>query len=462
MTTFSQCYWEDNAGDLSRCPFQDEDTIFLISFAIIMLNTDLHKTSSYSAIVDVRSTIKQRPRRKMTKTEFLNNLRGIDSSIDPARDHLSNIYDSIEAYPIEMHDSSKQRTTDRSILTLQYGGDVRLHFDCTHNDLFDVIVDIYRNCKVSQELLRGLSVHEHPYITLKNYRKKIKAKRSSIPGHLVLSAFSAVWHHFHGVTNSVLQSAHLNPKGLENCLDVLKYSLCVSICLDTAVERNAFAVQLVRVKCFRENRGLNEDDHGMDWASDQLDYKKDPWFQRILTMDGLNVDTKVSALDEVDDMFYKLHASLKVDTKLKKEMFRVVHQIRNGQILLNDPTRYFIKQSDLAKKSNRSGRYSKYTFFLFSDLLVYAHMSSTGDFKIHEELPLHLMKIVDVKVTSGANHQKNMRSFQIIHPRKSFVVTASTAEEKGEWVQAINVAINREIIRKARIEGARQAASLDR
>jgi len=47
MTTFSQCYWEDKAGDHLRCPFNDPDTIFLLSFAIIMLNTDLHKTSSF-------------------------------------------------------------------------------------------------------------------------------------------------------------------------------------------------------------------------------------------------------------------------------------------------------------------------------------------------------------------------------------------------------------------------------
>lgn len=462
MTTFSQCYWEDNAGDRSRCPFQDEDTVFLISFAIIMLNTDLHKTSSYSTHVDSRSIIKQKPRKKMTKAEFLNNLRGIDGSIDPARDHLSNIYDSIQAFPIQMNDNLKPNRTDRSVLTLQYGGDVRINLDGTHSDFSDVITDIYRNSKVAQELLRGLAVHEHPYLTFKNYRKKMKAKRSSIPGPLVSSAFSSVWHHFHSVINSVLQSAHLNPKGLENCLDVLKYSLCASICLDAIVERNAFAVQLVRVKCFRENRGLNDDEQAADWARDELDNKKDPWFQRIVNLDVSKVDAKVSALDEVDDMFYKLHSSLKVDTKLKKEMFRIVHQIRNGQILLNDPTRYFIKQSDLAKKSNRSGRYNKYTFFLFSDLLVYAHLSSTGDFKIHEELPLHLMKIVDVKSTGGSNHQKNLRSFQIIHPRKSFIVTATSPEDKSEWMQAINIAINREIIRKARIEGARQAAAFDR
>jgi hypothetical protein len=41
-------------------------------------------------------------------------------------------------------------------------------------------------------------------------------------------------------------------------------------------------------------------------------------------------------------------------------------------------------------------------------------------------------------------------------------VTAASPEDKSEWMQAINLAINREIIRKARIEGARQAAAFDR
>jgi hypothetical protein len=46
LFSFSQCYWEDNACDHANCPFLDQDTVFLLSFAIIMLNTDLHKQSS--------------------------------------------------------------------------------------------------------------------------------------------------------------------------------------------------------------------------------------------------------------------------------------------------------------------------------------------------------------------------------------------------------------------------------
>lgn len=37
-------------------------------------------------------------------------------------------------------------------------------------------------------------------------------------------------------------------------------------------------------------------------------------------------------------------------------------------------------------------------FFLFSDQLVYAHQLFSGDWKMHEQLLLALIKVVDVKV----------------------------------------------------------------
>merc|ERR1711935_451256 len=102
MNTFAQCFWEDNAGDHGKCPFQDQDTVFLLSFAIIMLNTDLHKTSSF-ATPRGQAPSKQKQRKKMTKQEFLNNLRGVDNSEDLSRAYLSDIYDSIAANPIAIH-----------------------------------------------------------------------------------------------------------------------------------------------------------------------------------------------------------------------------------------------------------------------------------------------------------------------------------------------------------------------
>ncbi len=466
MTMFSQCYWEDNAGDHGRCPFHDQDTVFLISFAIIMLNTDLHKTSNFAAPPG-QSASKQKQRKKMTKTEFLNNLRGVDNSEDLSRDYLSQIYDSIADNPIAIYSPPESSNLQEGIngrKTIKFSSGEFGHIIQGNVDLAGMIKLVIKSVKPCQELLRGLSAHEHPYLTIKSTRNsKKKTRKHLVPEELVRSAFSSLWHHFHGTINSALDSAHLDPKGLENCLDVLMYTLCTTICLDLTVERNAFTSQLVRVKFFRENRGLEEDDpevrrpgRPVSRIRDHLDYKNDPWYMRIeKAAESYNENAKIAALDEVDAMFKKLHASLKVDSTLKKEMIKVARRIRNGQILLNDPTRYFLKEGELAKRCNRSGRNIKYTFFLFSDVLIYAHR--TGNmYKIHGELPLHLMKIMDL---NSEKNSKQKKSFHLIHPRKSFVVFASNAGEKTTWLATINAAIGREVKRKARIEGARQKSA---
>ena len=92
MSTFAHCFWEDNSGDSECCPFHHQDTIYLLAFAIIMLNTDLHKMS----VDNKRSS-----RRKMNKAEFMKNLRGVDTSI--STQYLSDIFDKIEGQPIEMN-----------------------------------------------------------------------------------------------------------------------------------------------------------------------------------------------------------------------------------------------------------------------------------------------------------------------------------------------------------------------
>jgi len=461
MTTFGQCFWEDNAGDSSRCPFRDEDTVFLIAFAIIMLNTDLHKVSTF--VQPGQSVGRLKQRKTMTKSEFLNNLRGVDASEDLSKEYLSQIYDSIEANPIAIHHlpGNKLHIINGKAQSLR---------KISGMDIADMINFLVKSVKPSQELLRGLAVHDHPYLTIRSQRSRRRSKRNAVPEVLVRAAFGSTWHHFHGVVNTALDSAHLDPKGLENSLDVLKNSLCAAICLDLTVERNAFAVQLVRVKCFRENRGLEEDENDLGSISaslnsekksirDHLDFKNDPWFRRIeQAAESYNDNAKIFALDEVDDMFQKLHASLQVDTKLKQEMSDVTSRIRNGKILMGDPTRYFVKDGVLVKKCKRTGRSIKYNFFLFSDVLIYCHRTSHGDYKVHEELPLHLMKIMDLNSRQSGN-QKQKRSFHIIHPKKSFLAIASNFNEKCVWVKSINDAIGREVRRKAQIEGARQAAA---
>lgn len=42
VSSFAECYVADNRDNPS-CPFSNSDTPFILSFAIIMLNTDLHR-----------------------------------------------------------------------------------------------------------------------------------------------------------------------------------------------------------------------------------------------------------------------------------------------------------------------------------------------------------------------------------------------------------------------------------
>ena len=76
--------------------------------------------------------------------------------------------------------------------------------------------------------------------------------------------------------------------------------------------------------------------------------------------------------------------------------------------------------------------------------------------QVHEELPLHLMKIDDCEShTSNTKHN----SFQILHPNKSFLVTCANKTEKKHWIDDINTSIRREVNRKAAIEKSRIEAA---
>ena len=180
MTSFSQCYWEDNAGDLGRCPFSDQDTVFIISFAIIMLNTDLHKTSMFAAPPGSAAS-KQKQRKKMTKTEFLNNVRGVDNSELLSRDYLSGIYDSIAAIPIAIYrppDNASFAEGAQGIKTIKFSSGEYGHIIQGNADLAGMLKHLIKSVKPCQELLRGLASHEHPYLTIRNRKKSSRSTRT--------------------------------------------------------------------------------------------------------------------------------------------------------------------------------------------------------------------------------------------------------------------------------------------
>jgi len=190
--------------------------------------------------------------------------------------------------------------------------------------------------------------------------------------------FSANWHHIHGAINATIDNAHLDLAGLDCCIDVLEYSLCTASYLGMTVERSAFSKLLSRVNRFNDLTVKKERVKGDKSSS-----------KRSTSGGPLNFED----VDQVRSLTKKLHGTLAIDGTKIETMKQVAKRIRNGDILLNDPSRTFVREGDLTKRHQLAGRSSTYRFFLFSDVLVYAHKSPTqGDYKVHEEVILTLLE----------------------------------------------------------------------
>ena len=82
VEVFARRYIECN--QMFVAGFKAPDTIFILSYAMVLLNTDLHNSSI-------------KPEKKMRQEDFLRNLRGIDSGANVDQDMLKGIYDRIKA-----------------------------------------------------------------------------------------------------------------------------------------------------------------------------------------------------------------------------------------------------------------------------------------------------------------------------------------------------------------------------
>jgi len=86
MSAFADHYWNQNKGI-----FSSSDTVYILSFAIIMLNTALHN-------VNVKI--------KITPDQFVSQNKGIDGGQDLPEDLLRAIYNSIKGQPFKIPDEN--------------------------------------------------------------------------------------------------------------------------------------------------------------------------------------------------------------------------------------------------------------------------------------------------------------------------------------------------------------------
>ncbi|KAI6061658.1 IQ motif and SEC7 domain-containing protein 2-like protein [Aix galericulata] len=99
----SQRYCVCNAPLLRQ--FRNPDTIFILAFAIILLNTDMYSPSV-------------KAERKMKLEDFIKNLRGVDNGEDIPRDMLVGIYQRIQSRELRTNDDhvSQVQAVERMIV----------------------------------------------------------------------------------------------------------------------------------------------------------------------------------------------------------------------------------------------------------------------------------------------------------------------------------------------------------
>ncbi|KAG9328617.1 hypothetical protein JZ751_012751, partial [Albula glossodonta] len=103
IEAFSQRYCVCNPVLVRQ--FQNPDTIFILAFAIILLNTDMYSPNI-------------KPEKKMKIEDFIKNLRGVDNGQDIPRDLLVGIYQRIQKWELRTNDDhvSQVQAVERVIV----------------------------------------------------------------------------------------------------------------------------------------------------------------------------------------------------------------------------------------------------------------------------------------------------------------------------------------------------------
>ena len=408
VSTFTRCYWEDNRQS-DCCPLSHEDTVLLVVYAIVMLNTDLHHANND----------KKRAKDKMTEAQFKHNLRGCDQGEDVDSDYLSAIYNGIKEHPIDWVDSEIVFDT----------GDVNAVTDKEQNKKY--VSSLLRNLRASEDLLRSFS----PYY----YRFGIMGVDLSISMELIAYMFESVWHYFRAVADILLEKLANEENVIFSALDVAVNSLTACIFIDLKVQKIAFVRQVMKFRDLLQTLDSKENSKSkIHVAGHSFTKSSIAWY------DNVEKSTTISAIPIVAEVHGVVTELKDVVRKCaRREATRLVFARIELKAGITDANRFIILEADLKKMNNKDGKFVQYRFFLFSDLLVYAHHGFTS-YKVHHQLSLE-----DIAVNGIVAGDDTGCCFSVTHPVKSFIVSCSSITQKQQWYGAIKEASEAAISRKS-------------
>ncbi len=166
---------------------------------------------------------------------------------------------------------------------------------------------------------------------------------------------------------------------------------------------------------------------------------KEEWYNLIAT-NSICLEDRDAAVSSLYERMKVVKESVRTSS-CSQELLSVSEQLRNINILEGNPHRVWIREGDLIKVC-RNGRKVMYRFFLFSDLLLYAaHLPFCSEtWKVHAKFDLSTLNIQNLTPQMALAASVDVScGFLVSHPRKSFIVAASTPSEKIRWMHNINI-----------------------
>ena len=353
---------------------------FIVSFALVMLNTDLH---------DSRLRSGGSRRQPMTEDQFIGNLRGVDDKHDFPRVFLETLYKNIAASAIEWkekpksaesaaaEEKAKENQTDQERVDDQQKA-VRKTFEIT--------------VRRALAYLKNWAAHEQGYNRTSNTM-------------IAAGMFEVIWYRIISVIT--LRSDNYKPGDVELlhiCLEGLAYGSTIAICLGLPTERQAFSRQLAKITFIERNRESIKA-NGMHLRIVQGEHLKMEWYRPF---NLLCEKSPARACHVVFDCAHDIKQ--KINYERRQAKLRQIESDFNHEIILVDPSRSFVREGYLTKLSNSSAaKKQQYMFMLFNDCLIYASEGMNSKWKCHRVIHLSLCRLEDLRGIACKEHATQHR-----------------------------------------------------
>ncbi|CAE7561117.1 Arfgef2 [Symbiodinium natans] len=200
MEKFAEKYCNDNPER-----FANADCAFVLSFSLIMLQTDLHNPGI---------------KNKMTKDEFVKNNRGINDHQDLPREYLEGLYDGVLHTPISLQEDQEARNRQESQAARDSNQKYELFVKETESMVQKTKAAMQTRRKSSAYVVAQSVEHVKPLFEV------------------------ACWPYL--ATLAVLLEMQDTPQSIELCIEGFKHCIRIAARFDMDTERDAFVSSLAK------------------------------------------------------------------------------------------------------------------------------------------------------------------------------------------------------------------------